>query len=86
MGDLPAGLTREAMMLMATTAGPMIGGLLVVGLVVGVFQAATQINDPAVGFLPRFAAALLTVWIFGGWLMERYATFFTTSLTRMSQH
>lgn len=85
MGDLPAGLTREAMMLMATTAGPMIGGLLVVGLVVGVFQAATQINDPAVGFLPRFAAALLTVWIFGGWLMERYATFFTTSLTRMSQ-
>lgn len=85
MGDLPASLTREAMMLMATTAGPMIGGLLVVGLVVGVFQAATQINDPAVGFLPRFAAALLTVWIFGGWLMERYATFFTTSLTRMSQ-
>ena len=85
MGDLPAALTREAMMLMATTAGPMIGGLLVVGLVVGVFQAATQINDPAVGFLPRFAAALLTVWIFGGWLMERYASFFTTSLTRMSQ-
>jgi flagellar biosynthesis protein FliQ len=86
MGDLPGTLTREGFMVLATTAGPVIGGLLVIGLVVGVFQAATQINDPAVGFLPRFAAALLTVWIAGGWLMERYAGFFATSLGRMSQH
>lgn len=86
MGDLPGTLTREGFMLLATTAGPVIGALLVIGLVVGVLQAATQINDPAVSFLPRFAAALLTVWIFGGWLMERYASFFTVSLNRMSQH
>jgi flagellar biosynthesis protein FliQ len=86
MGDLPGALTREGFMVLATTAGPVIGGLLVIGLVVGVFQAATQINDPAVGFLPRFAAALLTMWIAGGWIMERYAGFFATSLGRMSQH
>jgi len=86
MGDLPGTLTREGFLLLATTAGPIIGILLVIGLVVGVFQAATQINDPAVGFLPRFAAALLAVWIFGGWLLERYATFFSSSLNRMAQH
>ena len=86
MGGLPAALTREGMMLLATTAGPVIGALLVIGLIVGIFQAATQINDPAVGFLPRFAAALLAVWIFGGWLLDRYAGFFTTSLVRMAQH
>ena len=73
-------------MLLATTAGPVIGALLVIGLVVGVFQAATQINDPAVGFLPRFAAALGAVWLLGGWLLERYAGFFAASLQRMSQH
>jgi len=86
MGDLPGSLTREAFMLLATTAGPVIGALLVIGLVVGVFQAATQINDPAVGFLPRFAAALGAVWLLGGWLLERYAGFFAASLQRMSQH
>ena len=86
MNDLPGPLTREAFMLLATTAGPVIGALLVIGLVVGIFQAATQIQDPAVGFLPRFAAAILTVWLAGGWLMERYSTFFATSLVRMSQH
>jgi len=86
MGEMPGALTREALMLLASTAGPIIAGLLVIGLVVGIFQAATQINDPAVGFLPRFAAALGAVWILGGWLMERYSGFFAASLQRMSQH
>jgi flagellar biosynthesis protein FliQ len=86
MSEMPGALTREAFMLLATTAGPVIGALLVIGLLVGIFQAATQIQDPAVGFLPRFAAAILTVWMFGSWLMERYAGFFATSLARMAQH
>ena len=86
MIDVPGTLTREGFLLLASTAGPVIGALLVIGLVVGIFQAATQINDPAVGFLPRFAAALLTVWIFGGWLIERYSSFFSNSLQRMSGH
>jgi flagellar biosynthesis protein FliQ len=86
MSEMPGALTREAFMLLATTAGPVIGALLVIGLLVGIFQAATQIQDPAVGFLPRFAAALLTVWMFGAWLMERYAGFFATSLGRMAKH
>jgi flagellar biosynthetic protein FliQ len=86
MGNLPDTLTREAFMLLAQTAGPVIGGLLVIGLFVGIFQAATQINDPAVGFLPRFAAAILVVWLFGGWIMDRYAGFFAAALGRMSGH
>jgi flagellar biosynthesis protein FliQ len=85
MNDLPAALTREGFMLLATTTGPIIGALLVIGLCVGVFQAATQINDPAVGFLPRFAAALLAVWLLGGWVLERYSGFFAHSLQRMTE-
>ncbi|HEY4184712.1 MAG TPA: flagellar biosynthetic protein FliQ [Polyangia bacterium] len=85
MNDLPSALTREGFMLLATTCGPIIGALLVIGLFVGVFQAATQINDPAVGFLPRFTAAILAVWLLGGWVLERYSAFFAHSLQRMSQ-
>jgi flagellar biosynthetic protein FliQ len=86
MADLPSALAREGFMLLASTAGPVIGALLVIGLCVGVFQAATQIQDPAVGFLPRFAAAIVTAWLLGGWLMERYSSFFATSLARMAMH
>ena len=86
MDLVPASLVREGLLLLASTAGPIIGGLLAVGLVVGVFQAATQINDPAVGFLPRLGAALLSVWLLGGWLLERYSAYFATSLHRMAGH
>ena len=56
--DLPGALVKEALVVLATVGGPVFGVMLLVGLVVGVLQAATQVNDAAVGFLPRAAAAL----------------------------
>ena len=85
MNQMPSALIREGFLLLSSTAGPLIGVLLVVGLLVGIFQAATQINNPAVGFLPRFAAAILAVWLLGGWVLERYGNFFASSLARMSE-
>jgi flagellar biosynthesis protein FliQ len=85
MIEMPATLMREGFLLLASTAGPFIGGLLLVGLVVGILQAATQINDPAVGFLPRLGATLLGVWLLGGWVLERYSRFLADALQRMTK-
>ncbi len=41
---------------------------LVVGLIVAVFQAATQINEQTLGFLPRLFATLLTLALAGPWI------------------
>lgn len=84
-GDPLAALVREGFQLLASTAGPFIGALLVIGLVVGVFQATTQINDPALGFLPRLAVALLAAWGLGGWAIERLARYFAGALAHMAQ-
>ena len=51
MNDVTGPMTREALMLLATTAGPVIGLLLVIGLVVGVFQAG-HLDQNAVLALP----------------------------------
>ena len=83
-GEVPSALMRDGFMLLATTAGPFIGALLIVGLVVGILQAATQINDPAVGFLPRLVAGLLTAWAVGGWAVERLARYFASALAHMA--
>jgi flagellar biosynthesis protein FliQ len=83
MDAVPAALMREGFTLLASTAGPFIGGLLLVGLIMGILQAATQINDPAVGFLPRFGVALLGAWALGRWVLERFAHFFADSMQRM---
>jgi flagellar biosynthesis protein FliQ len=42
---------------------------LVVGLIVSVFQAATQINEQTLSFLPRLLATLLTLMAAGPWIM-----------------
>ena len=83
MDAVPSALMREGFTLLASTAGPFIGALLLVGLVVGILQAATQINDPAIGFLPRLTAALLGAWGLGHWVLERYAHYFADAMQRM---
>lgn len=48
---------------------------LVVGLIVSVFQAATQINEQTLSFLPRLLTTLLSVLLAGPWLLTRLIDF-----------
>ena len=84
--ELPSSLLREGLGLLVTTGAPLFAAALVVGLLVGVLQAATQINDPAAGFLPRAATAVLVCWLAGPWMAERLAGFLASAITRMSGH
>lgn len=78
--DGAGSLLHQALLVLVSVGGPVVAALLAIGLVVGVLQAATQINDPAVGFLPRLTVLLLVIWVLGGWIGERLATFFTISV------
>jgi flagellar biosynthetic protein FliQ len=48
---------------------------LLVGLVVAMFQAATQINEQTLSFLPRLLVTLLAIMITGPWLMNELEEF-----------
>lgn len=84
--ELPSALLREGLALLVTVGSPLFAAALAVGLLVGILQAATQINDPATGFLPRAAAAVLVCWLAGPWMAERLAGFLAAAITRMSGH
>jgi flagellar biosynthesis protein FliQ len=75
---------REGLMLVAGVGGPLFLAMLVAGLAIGVLQAATQVNDPAVSFLPRVAVGGLVIWLAGGWMLERLSAFLAQSITRMA--
>jgi flagellar biosynthesis protein FliQ len=77
------GLLHGALLQLAVVGGPMLACLLVIGLVVGILQAATQINDPAVGFVPRLAATLLVIWMLGRWMLEKLAQSFAAAITSL---
>ncbi len=84
MSAFPGELVREGLALAAYVGGPVFGVLLVTGLIVGVFQAATQINDPAIGFLVRLGAAGTVCWMLGPWMSDRLAAFFVEAAQRMA--
>ncbi len=71
-------IAREAITTILLVAAPVLGVGLAVGLVVSIFQATTQIQEPTLAFVPKIAAVLLAVLFFGGWMMRMLMTFTTT--------
>jgi flagellar biosynthetic protein FliQ len=57
------------------TCAPILGFGLVAGLLVRIFQAATQINDPALAFIPKIGAAIVGMVLFGHFMVNRIAGF-----------
>ncbi len=57
------------------TCAPILIFGLVAGLLVSIFQAATQINDPALAFIPKIGAAIIGMIIFGNFMINRIAGF-----------
>jgi len=82
--SLPGALFREGLLLVASVGGPLFLTMLVAGLVIGILQAATQVNDPAVSFLPRIAVGGVVIWLAGGWMLERLSGFLAQSILRMA--
>lgn len=60
---------QQGMTVLLTVAAPVLIVILVVGLVVSVFQAATQINESTLSFVPKIIAAVLVLSVAGPWMM-----------------
>jgi len=60
-------------------AAPMLGLGLIVGLIVAVFQATTQINEQTLVFIPKILAVAIALLLFGPWIIKTM-TEFTTNL------
>lgn len=56
-------------------ASPMLGFGLLVGLLVSIFQATTQIQEQTLAFIPKIIAVLLSVVLFGPWMLSHLIDF-----------
>lgn len=73
--DLVIKLGQEAMKTTAMIAGPILGITLVVGLLVSVFQALTQINEATLTFVPKILVVSLIIILAGPWMMDVMMTY-----------
>ena len=63
-------LAREALLLTLMLAAPLLIASLAVGVLVGLFQAATQINEMTLSFIPKLMALAAVVVIAGPWMLQ----------------
>ena len=66
---------QEAMKITALMAAPLLGSALVVGLLVGMFQAATQIQEMTLSFIPKLAVMALALMMLGPWMIHLVVNF-----------
>lgn len=69
-------LFREALWIVLTLVVAIIFPSLLVGLVVATFQAATQINEQTLSFLPRVIMTIMVISTFGPWMVAKLVDFF----------
>jgi len=63
-------LARKAIETTLLIASPMLLAGLIIGLMVSVFQAATQINEQTMTFIPKIVAVLLSLLLFAPWMIK----------------
>ncbi len=80
--EIPFALVRESFTLLLVVGGPIFATIVSVGLFVGALQAATQINDPALSFVPRMIALGTLLLAAGGWMLDTLVAFFVGAAGR----
>lgn len=68
---------RQAIEILLMMAGPLFGAALITGLMVSVFQAATQINEMTLTFVPKLIAIFFTMVLAGPWMITLITDFAT---------
>jgi flagellar biosynthetic protein FliQ len=63
-------LGRKAIETILLISAPMLISALVIGLLISLFQAATQINEQTMTFVPKIVAVLVSLLLFGPWIIK----------------
>jgi flagellar biosynthetic protein FliQ len=74
-GDFFVGIAQQALWIAALATAPILLPALVVGVVIGMIQAATSINEQTVSFVPKLIIVGVTLALFGGSIMMLIADF-----------
>ncbi|QLI80712.1 flagellar biosynthesis protein FliQ [Chitinibacter fontanus] len=79
--EVVVSILQRAMEVMVLLCGPVLVATLVSGLIISIFQAATQINEATLSFIPKLLIAFLVLVLAGPWMIE----IMTDYMTRLYQ-
>ncbi|MDF2962678.1 MAG: flagellar biosynthesis protein FliQ [Paenibacillus sp.] len=79
-------LAGEAVYTVLKASAPMLVLALVVGLIISIFQATTQIQEQTLAFVPKIVAVLLAVLAFGPWILTTLVDFTYNLLNNLHKY
>jgi flagellar biosynthetic protein FliQ len=68
-------IAAQTMMMAAKVAAPILLTALLVGFLISLFQAATQIQEPTLSFVPKMIAVAIALLVTGNWVLNQLITF-----------
>lgn len=77
--DIVMGIAKEAIYVVLLISAPILGGSLLIGLLVSILQATTQIQEQTLTYVPKIVVIFIILIIFGPWMLN-ILTGFTNNL------
>ena len=82
--DVVIQLGQDALKTLAMVAAPMLLSTLVIGLIISIFQALTQINENTLTFVPKMVVIGIVIIIAGPWMLDTMSTYTITLFENIS--
>jgi len=77
-------LSSHALEIAIYMAGPLLLVALVIGLIVSIFQAATQINEATLSFIPKLLGIMVTLVVIGPWMLSIFSDYFRATISSIA--
>lgn len=68
--ELVMNIGRQAIEMTLFLSGPLLLAALVIGLIISIFQAATQINEQTLSFIPKLLGIFIVLILAGPWMLQ----------------
>jgi flagellar biosynthetic protein FliQ len=78
-------VARNAFMVALQVGGPLLAGSLVVGMMVSVFQAVTQINESTLSFVPKILVVAGSLAVLGPWMATTLVSYMVNTFNLLPQ-
>ena len=78
-------LGRQAVEVALLLSAPLLLSALVIGLVVSIFQAATQINEATLSFIPKLVGTFLVLILAGPWMLQLFVDYIRQLFEKIPQ-
>ncbi|GBD23798.1 hypothetical protein HRbin29_01471 [bacterium HR29] len=79
-------LAKETLWITFLVGAPLLGITMLIGIVISIFQAVTQINEMTLSFVPKIVGVFIALIIFGPWMLETIVSFTATLFGNLSMY